>query len=418
MSAKKSPLISWIKKLHPLHALAHILAGAGLYLVLTPRTVWVPMPWLIVVAALVALLPDLDSLARVPHRTATHSIAAAALVWWVAHTLGPKEIADAIAWGYISHILVDLLHGQGVGLAWPLPDHAQVAAASVGTIAALAMLAVWAGFSGDAPVYHLWRTPTPTPAPAPIAGWPACLPTAAAAKVQVVRVLDGDTLIARWPDGHTDRVRLLGVNAPEVSHPEYGKPGEPGGQEATTWLRQQLAQAHTIYIVAEQGRNRDRYGRLLAYVVADGQLLNEALLREGLARLYMEKGLSCEAALAEAAAAANLAMTGIYRVPTPTPTLTPTPTPTVGFDYQAAILLVHVERVHLRMTAIAATATAAPWKYNATWYTLQEETLLLDESEAWLRLQAHLAAHPPTPTLTPTPTPTPTPSPHGPWPSE
>ena len=413
MSANFFSAIWPVKNLRPAHALAHALAGAGLFALLTPRYAWAPAPWLLGIAALAALLPDLDTIARVPHRTATHSLAAAALVWIASHHAAPAPIADALTWGYISHIALDLFHGAGVALLWPLPDFMQVAAVGSGALITLAAAAAWIGTTGDAPLYHLWRTPTPTLAVTAAAGdWPPCVPRAGAMPARVVRVIDGDTIIAALPTGN-DTVRLLGVNAPEVPHPQYGKPtGEPGGEEATQWLRATLAAAGDIYIAPARGR--DKYGRLLAYIIADGHLVNADLLRAGWARLYMESGLSCADTLAEAAAAAQLAGVGIWGglpTPTPTPTITPTPTPTVGYDYQADLLLIQVERVHLKMTAVAMTATAAPWRYNAAWYDFQIAALTLDESEAWLRYQAHLAAHPPTPTPTPSPSPAPLPEP-------
>ena len=393
-----------VKKMRPAHLLAHALAGAGLFLVLTPRPVWSGAWWLVLVAAVAALAPDLDTVAGIPHRTATHSVFAIALVWWLSHTLTPAPLAAAIFWGYASHVLVDVLHGQGVGIFSPVTtEHVQVAAMSVTAVAVIAGLVLWAGLKSDAPLYHLMHTATPTPAPTPaaIAGWPSCVPASGAVRVNVVRVIDGDTFIAKWPDGHTDTVRLLGVNAPEIAHPQYGKPDdEPGGQEATRWLTSRLSPAD-IYIYAERGR--DRYGRLLAYVIADGHLLNAELLRVGLARLYMERGLLCETELASAAANAQLAATGVWSAPTPTPTLTPTPTATPGYDYQAALLRLQAERVALQVTAVCATATARPWRFNRAWLDWQLARLTLDESEAWLRYQAWLQAHPPTATPTPMP---------------
>ena len=55
---------------------------------------------------------------------------------------------------------------------------------------------------------------------------------------KVVRVLDGDTIDVAY-DGHTERIRYIGMNTPEVHHPTKGE--EPGGRQAAEANRQLLA---------------------------------------------------------------------------------------------------------------------------------------------------------------------------------
>ncbi|NHA02118.1 hypothetical protein G5V59_27445 [Nocardioides sp. W3-2-3] len=55
----------------------------------------------------------------------------------------------------------------------------------------------------------------------------------------VVRVVDGDTLIVSRPGANTgreERVRILGINAPETAHD--GRPAECYGPQATKILEQ------------------------------------------------------------------------------------------------------------------------------------------------------------------------------------
>lgn len=92
--------------------------------------------------------------------------------------------------------------------------------------------------------------------------------------VELVRVVDGDTVVV-FADGTEERVRLIGVNAPEQ--------GECFAEEATDLLRSLVA-GETVVLEADRS-DRDQYGRLLRYLyAADGTFLNEALVEQGAAR--------------------------------------------------------------------------------------------------------------------------------------
>lgn len=116
---------------------------------------------------------------------------------------------------------------------------------------------------------------------------------------EVVEVEDGDTIAVRYPDGSTDRVRLMGVDTPETEYPactaEFeGVPNSSAGrswlrhwgQRATNFTESRLAGAHVTLVVDETLPRRGFYGRLLAYVYVDGNLVNYDLLRTGHARLF------------------------------------------------------------------------------------------------------------------------------------
>jgi micrococcal nuclease len=91
----------------------------------------------------------------------------------------------------------------------------------------------------------------------------------------VTRVIDGDTLIVAA--NHT--VRLMGVNTPETVKPDY--PVEQWGPEASEFTSQFVA-GGAVRLQFDRERV-DRYGRLLAYVWVGDQMLNEELVRAGLA---------------------------------------------------------------------------------------------------------------------------------------
>ena len=101
-------------------------------------------------------------------------------------------------------------------------------------------------------------------------------------RFSVVRVIDGDTLCLGAADSNdgTTRVRLLGIDAPEMG--TGGREKMYYAEEATAFTtRLTLGQETTVYLDRQAG-SRDRYGRLLAYIeLPDGEFLNEQLLSEG-----------------------------------------------------------------------------------------------------------------------------------------
>lgn len=101
---------------------------------------------------------------------------------------------------------------------------------------------------------------------------------------RVTRVVDGDTLDIDEPDDdkRVTRVRLWGVDTPEIGHGRQA--GMYFGPEATAFAQQTLSE-RTVQIVLSPKRSRDKYGRLLAYVFLErgGPMFNELLLERGLA---------------------------------------------------------------------------------------------------------------------------------------
>jgi hypothetical protein len=97
--------------------------------------------------------------------------------------------------------------------------------------------------------------------------------TADAALRTVVRVIDGDTIEL----DHGERVRLIGVDTPETVHPR--KPVEYFGHEASAFTTRRL-QGKTVHLGYDWQRT-DKYGRTLAFVCLEGELVNEEIVREG-----------------------------------------------------------------------------------------------------------------------------------------
>jgi len=100
------------------------------------------------------------------------------------------------------------------------------------------------------------------------------------AVVQVVRVIDGDTIQVCCVFGDRVKVRYIGVDTPETHHPMRGV--EPYGMEASEANRK-LVDGKTVSLEFDVGQ-RDRYGWLLAYVyLEDGTFVNAWLVEHGYA---------------------------------------------------------------------------------------------------------------------------------------
>jgi endonuclease YncB( thermonuclease family) len=119
-----------------------------------------------------------------------------------------------------------------------------------------------------------------------------------------VDVIDGDTLTIEV-GGVAERVRLVGINAPED--------GECFSEEATAALAE-LVDGRTVRLAVDE-TDRDRYGRLLRYVSVGDQLVNEALVRAGVARsAAYPPDTARQADLDAAEAAARAAGVGLWAV--------------------------------------------------------------------------------------------------------
>jgi endonuclease YncB( thermonuclease family) len=89
-------------------------------------------------------------------------------------------------------------------------------------------------------------------------------------------IVDGDTITCSgvW-------VRLFGINAPELSHPDLHIAEEAGGRQASARLRELT---RTNVTCTEAGNQYDRYGRMVAKCGTDQTPdLGAEMLREGLA---------------------------------------------------------------------------------------------------------------------------------------
>ena len=96
----------------------------------------------------------------------------------------------------------------------------------------------------------------------------------------VVRIVDGDTIHVQIGD-RIEKVRYIGVNTPEVHHPRKG--AERGGRDAVR-VNRDLVGGRSVRLELDV-QERDRYGRLLAYVWVGGVMVNEEMIRLGYAQV-------------------------------------------------------------------------------------------------------------------------------------
>ncbi len=139
-------------------------------------------------------------------------------------------------------------------------------------VALVAMLvAVLAAVLGGCAHQRAAALPSPAPATGVLPG---------GVDVLVRRVVDGDTIEVAGGE----RVRLIGIDTPETKAPN--QPVGCFGKEASRFTSSVLPPGTAVRLVGD-AEQRDRYGRLLAYVYRkdDGLFVNAELLRRGFAQL-------------------------------------------------------------------------------------------------------------------------------------
>lgn len=100
------------------------------------------------------------------------------------------------------------------------------------------------------------------------------------AEASVVRVIDGDTVLVKINEAE-ERVRIIGINTPESVDPR--RPVECFANEASSKAKELLSDKS---IFLENYTDRDKHGRLLAYIEIDGLDFGEIMISEGYAYSY------------------------------------------------------------------------------------------------------------------------------------
>ena len=144
----------------------------------------------------------------------------------------------------------------------------------------------------------------------------------------IVRVVDGDTVVAR-SRGFDTPVRLLGIDTPETHRP--ATPVQCWGPEASARTARLLPPGTAVRLVTDPGQDtRDRYARLLAYVYRGDRAtsVNLALVATGYARAYVydrSRPFRYAAAYLRAESRARAARRGLWGPPCNGRTSAPAP---------------------------------------------------------------------------------------------
>ena len=111
----------------------------------------------------------------------------------------------------------------------------------------------------------------------------------------IQHIADGDSVTALSDNNTKLRIRLLGIDAPEVAHDK--KPGQPYGEDARDYL-DRLIGGKTIRVDVY---GRDQYNRVLAILLDGPMNVNLVMVAMGYAEVY--RGAPCVAQCQELEAA-------------------------------------------------------------------------------------------------------------------
>tara|TARA_X000000368_G_scaffold393802_1_gene359816 strand:+ start:158 stop:664 length:507 start_codon:yes stop_codon:yes gene_type:complete len=108
-----------------------------------------------------------------------------------------------------------------------------------------------------------------------------CTYTFADFNAQVVRVIDGDTIQVKDNLGHKFKIRLLGIDTPEIK--------QAFGKESSDYLKS-IVTGKKILIISKPDNDKpytlDFYKRVLAKVILNGKDINLEMVKKGMAWHY------------------------------------------------------------------------------------------------------------------------------------
>ena len=114
----------------------------------------------------------------------------------------------------------------------------------------------------------------------------------------LIDVGDGDTVTIDWGEDDVERIRILGIDTPEVSHHSMGwYDHQPYGRQATAFAEGVFALAESVELL--RAGEPDGYGRTLGYLFVNGKNYSVLVIKAGYAvetvSHYGDNGLPEEA---------------------------------------------------------------------------------------------------------------------------
>ncbi len=101
---------------------------------------------------------------------------------------------------------------------------------------------------------------------------------------QIDHFVDGDTIAVKM-NGHTESIRMIGVDTPETHKPNT--PVQCYGPAASAYTKSLIGNQRVRLEADPTNQNRDRYGRLLRYVyLPDNRLIEKELILNGYGFAY------------------------------------------------------------------------------------------------------------------------------------
>jgi len=94
----------------------------------------------------------------------------------------------------------------------------------------------------------------------------------------VIKVSDGDTFTIRIK-GKSEKIRLIGVDSPEVYHGPKDRGQEPWGTKAKKFA-ENLVLNKEVKVVTDV-TPKDQYGRILAYIYVGDKFVNLEMIKSG-----------------------------------------------------------------------------------------------------------------------------------------
>lgn len=100
--------------------------------------------------------------------------------------------------------------------------------------------------------------------------------------VTIVKVSDGDTVQGETLEGTKLKIRLYGIDAPEIAHGKL--PGQPMGKESLIVLKNKVLNKNVKIDLLDV----DRHHRIVAMLWMGSRNINLEMVREGYAEAYRE----------------------------------------------------------------------------------------------------------------------------------